>query len=337
MRTAFPPATSQQPVVRYGAGTRVFMLAVGFLFTATFGPAGVFALREVAAAKSARGAFGTMLVSVLVLAAAVYGLMLAWRGLRGSWRPAPWTRRLANGVAIVFAVLGLAVIPSTVRQFFRMDHLAMLRAGLRAVGGLDWYFTLMTIAAPVQIAAHELGHVIAGRWVGFEFLSIQVGPFCLDRPLRRWRVTWQPMAFGFGGRATMLFHGRHDLPARTAIFAAGGPGANLLVAALTALASAAAARPTSSSAALTLGVLNACAIEGVLLGVFNLIPIRLASNDGARILDALRALWSGARDRDAPSVGSNRGAERGGRSRAHLRATEATRDVDERDGSDHDL
>lgn len=272
-----------------------------------------------------------MLLAALLLAPAVYGLVLMWRGLRGCWRPASWSRRLALGVGVVLAAASLAAVPATIIRLFRTDHLAMLRGGLHSVGGLDWYFSLMILTAPLQLAAHELGHVFAGRWVAFEFLSIQVGPFCLDRPIRTWRVTWQPLAFGFGGRATMLFHGRHDLPRRTAIFAAGGPAANLLLAAFAGLASAA-ARPTTALAALSAGILNACAVEGVLLCAYNLIPIRLAGNDGARILEALQPLQPvrrGARDRKAASIGSNDAAERKRRSRAQLRLIEATRDRDE--------
>jgi hypothetical protein len=240
--------------MRYGAGTRAFMLAVGILFALTFGFVGGFVLRAVGTAKSAGSALGTMVLAGLVLAPAVYGLVLAWRGLRGYWRPRSWTHRLALGVGVVLAAASLAAVPSTIIRLFRTDHLSMLRGGLHSVGGLDWYFSLMILTAPIQLAAHEMGHVLAGRSVGFECgrrrsVSIQVGPLCLDRPLRAWRVTWQPLAFGFGGRATMLFHGRQDLPRRSAMFAAGGPAANLLLAAFSGLISAA-VRPTSALAAL---------------------------------------------------------------------------------------
>jgi hypothetical protein len=329
MPTDLPPAAGQEPLVRYGAGTRAFMLAAGMVFVLTFGFVGVFVLREVGTAKSAGAALGTTLLAALLLAPALYGLVLAWRGLSGCWRPRSWTRRLALGVGVVLAAASLAATPATIIRLFRTDHLSMLRGGLRSVGGLDWYFSLMILTAPLQLAAHELGHMFAGRWVGFEFLSIQVGPFCLDRPLRAWRVTWQPLAFGFGGRATMLFHGRHDLPRRTAIFAAGGPAANLLLAAFAGLASAA-ARPTTAIAALTVGILNACAVEGVLLCAYNLMPIRLAGNDGARILEALQPVWRGARERTVASSGSDDEATgRKRRSRAQLRLIDATRDSDE--------
>lgn len=272
------------------------MLTVGVLFVLTFGVLGVFILHEAGAARSASNALGTTALAMLVLAPAVYGLVLAWRGLRGVWRPRSATRRLALAVGVVLAAASLAAVPAAIVRLVRTDHLAMFRGGLHSVGGLDWYMTLMIFTLPVQLAAHELGHVLAGRWVGFEFLSIQVGPFCLDRALGPWRVTWQPLAFGFGGRATMLFHGRENLPRRSAIFAAGGPAANLLLAALAGFA-AAAAHPSSGLAALIVGVLNACALQGVLLGAYNLIPIRLASNDGARILEALQAMRKRSRAR----------------------------------------
>jgi hypothetical protein len=110
------------------------------------------------------------------------------------------------------------------------------------------------------------------------------------------------------------------------MFAAGGPAANLLLAAFSGLISAA-VRPTSALAALMVGVLNACAAQGVLLCAYNLIPIRLAGNDGARILEALQPVWKGARARKAASFGSNDAIERERRSRAQLRLIEATQDV----------
>jgi hypothetical protein len=124
--------------------------------------------------------------------------------------------------------------------------------------------------------------------VGFEFVSIQVGPICLNRRARQWRVTWQPLQFGLGGRATVLFHGSPDFSQRSAVFAAGGPAANLLLALVAWVASAGAPLPETAAAAVALGVLKGCAAEGIILCVLNLIPVPGTGTDGARILHALR-------------------------------------------------
>jgi hypothetical protein len=148
---------------------------------------------------------------------------------------------------------------------------------------------MMTMALPLQLAAHEMGHIAAGRWVGFDFLNIQVGPLCLDRPSYRWRVTWQPVSFGLGGRATMTFHGKLGLPRCSAIFAAGGPAANLLFALAAGLVVVAVPAPGSSAAAVAVGLLKGCAVQGAILGAYNLLPVRGAGTDGARIVMALRS------------------------------------------------
>jgi hypothetical protein len=284
-----PAAAERAALVRYRVGTRIFLVTTGVVFVATFGLLGVFVLRGVGAAGTTVGALEVALLAALMLAPAIYGLVLAWRGLRGHWRPQYWTRWLASLVVIALVAATLAVIPSTALRMVSTDHVAMLRGGLRSVGGVDWYFTLMMLAAPFQLVAHELGHVLAGRSVGFEFLSIQVGPFCLERPTTSWRATWKPLAFGFGGRATMRCRSRHDLPRRKAIFAAGGPVANLLVATLAGLAAALLGTPSTSSFAWLTGFLWAGAIEGVVLAAFNAIPIRVAGNDGWQVLEAIRS------------------------------------------------
>ncbi|MCH8274636.1 MAG: M50 family metallopeptidase [Armatimonadetes bacterium] len=68
--------------------------------------------------------------------------------------------------------------------------------------GIELFF-VMLIALPIIvgitfaiflliIAVHELGHVVAGKWAGFEFVYIQVGPF-------GWRRTQRGHRFFYAG------------------------------------------------------------------------------------------------------------------------------------------
>ena len=206
--------------------------------------------------------------------------------------PRPLHGPIARAVLLVAGVvLAIGVVASylaAVVTVARVGPVVLQRASWHSLDGGAWFIVMMSLALPLHLAAHELGHALAGRWVGYEFLSIQVGPFCLDRPSGRWRVTWQPLQFGLGGRASAARGGSRRLARRTAIFAAGGPAANLLLALVAGLAAAAVPLPETAPGAVAVGFLNGCAAQGVILCVLNLVPIRGAGADGARILEALR-------------------------------------------------
>jgi hypothetical protein len=272
----------------HGLVARVTMALVGLLLACSFGALGLFIVREIVAATSSiLDSLGLLLFAALVLTPALYGAWLAWRGIRGYSRPAGDQRIMVAILAVIF-LCGLAGFGNAVLTVFRLGPALVQHAPWYTQQGGAWQFVMMTMAVPFQLAAHELGHIAAGRWVGFEFLSVQVGPFCLDRPSHHWRVTWQPLTFGLGGRATMAFHGKLGFPRCSAIYAAGGPAANLLFALAAGLVVAALPAPESSAAAVAVGLLEGCAIEGAILGLYNLLPVRGAGTDGARIVTALQ-------------------------------------------------
>jgi len=283
-----PLEVTRAPRQLHGPFARTVMVALGVLFVFPFGGLGCFIAFHAGRASSPWGALKGMVAAGLLFAVAVYGAWLAGRGLRGYSRPTLRTDRLLFTAAVFLCAAGVASYLAMMVTFFSVGPVVLQRASWHSLNGTAWIAAMMSLALPLQLAAHELGHVVAGHLVGFEFLSIQVGPFCLDRPCGRWRVTWQPLAFGLGGRATVAFHGSHRLPQRTATFAAGGPAANLLLALVAGVAAAAAPLPGTAAAAVAVGFLNGCAAEGVLLCVLNLVPVRGTGTDGARILHALR-------------------------------------------------
>jgi hypothetical protein len=79
---------------------------------------------------------------------------------------------------------------------------------------------------------HELGHVLVGLSQRFKFMSLTVGPFAWKRRRDRVRFEWNKSVNLSGGLAYMLPQGDDNMGRRFAAFAAGGPGASLLLAGL---------------------------------------------------------------------------------------------------------
>ena len=145
------------------------------------------------------------------------------------------------------------------------------------------YFLLVLITC---IVAHELGHALAARAVGWEVYLIGVGPFVLRcRPLAI-RKGWV-----FPGRRIWGF--THVAPnvrerwtkLRAVAVYAGGSGMNLTLAAVVfGCERFSNSTPSESALALT-GTLS------LAIGVMNLVPFRLGRgtpSDGAKILELIR-------------------------------------------------
>lgn len=86
---------------------------------------------------------------------------------------------------------------------------------------------LLVFAIFLAITVHELGHLIAGRAVGFRFSVIQIGPFslALEHGRLRVRIRREMSALGYAG---MHIDRVSRLRRRMLIYVAAGPLANLL-------------------------------------------------------------------------------------------------------------
>ncbi len=284
------PRVVGTPVERHGPSARTALIFVGFLFVIPFGALGSFMALDASRTATFRNAAEEIAIAAFMLAIAAYGAALAWRGLRGYSRPTARSRRMLVAAACVFIGGGLAEALYAFVRAFTVGPVILQRAPWYSFDGSAWYAVLASVAVPLQLAAHELGHVVAGHLVGFEFHSIQVGPFCLDRLSGPWRMTWQPLALGLGGRATVVTRGGGRLPHRKAAFAAGGPAGNLLLTLAAVLAAAVAPTPTTAAGAFAGGFLHACVVLGIVFCLVNLVPVRGAGTDGARIVEALGAV-----------------------------------------------
>lgn len=283
---------------RHGPLSRAVMMVVGSVIAVLFGALGCALAAAIPEQRSLGSAIGLGALMAFLLAIAAYGAWLAWRGGRGYSRPSPLVHRAMIAVYAVFMLAAAAGMVAWFVSVSRGDPVRLQRAPWWSLGGGEWRLAMLALSLPLQLLAHELGHVLAGRLVGFGFLSLQVGPFHLDRSLGRWRLTLRPLELGLGGRAEVWSEDHRRLPQRSAVFAAGGPAANLVVALLALLASAAIGVPVTAPGAVAAGLLGGCAWSGVALTLLNLLPVGGAGTDGARILTALRARRRPPREAD---------------------------------------
>lgn len=139
---------------------------------------------------------------------------------------------------------------------------------------------LIAPIAVLVVVVHELGHVLAALAVGARVLGMGVWPLWIARRRRGVRLHWGMSMRGTAGLALAIPSFQRDLPCQMIAFAAGGPLANLVAAALAfAWWFAGPASPIVAASAFAFAVLS------LATGIGNLLPFRAPhSSDGATIL-----------------------------------------------------
>jgi hypothetical protein len=273
------------------------MVALGLLFAAAFGAFAVMVATEALRAKGPGPAALAAAVALGLLAIALYGAKLAWRGARGHSSPrqfarlAAWAERHLLALALVYAAAVVAVLVTTIAKQ-GPSGLVRLQRGYGDMGDtLGWWAVLGLVAGPFQLALHEAGHAVAGYLAGLDVRSVQIGPVRASRETGRWRLAWRPIGtFGVGGLVVAAPVGDRLRAPRLALFHAGGVLANLAGAAAAWAVVRAHPRPETAPAALGLAFLVGFAWTGA-FGLLNLLPWGAGpfQSDGARIAAALRA------------------------------------------------
>lgn len=156
-------------------------------------------------------------------------------------------------------------------------------------------FVLSFFAAlVVSVTVHELGHVLAGFWVKYQFFFVSVGPFKLEKKSNGIKKVFDLKTPNlYGGLTLMLPTEANDSRHRAAVFIAGGPVASVLLFVL--LTTTAFSLSANGS---TLWLPNAViyfswltAVVSLFLGLFALIPEDSGQikSDGYHLLD----IWKG--------------------------------------------
>ncbi len=136
----------------------------------------------------------------------------------------------------------------------------------------------------MALVAHEAGHAVAGRLVGFRFGILAVGPLCIHKGGRRLSVRWLPPSH-WGPFALTYPVTTENLTARTAWCVAGGPIASLLLASVGAILVWLTPEPAIHSVAAPLALTSACVF------VATAQPFGTGSgiaSDGGRVLALVR-------------------------------------------------
>jgi hypothetical protein len=197
--------------------------------------------------------------------------------------------RMLLGGALVGFLLAAAGI--RVGKWFAGNAGAAAAAG-DAPDGLGAVALLVALpfAWLLAVAWHELGHVVAGRLVGGQFLLFIVGPFKWQRTPEGIRFSWNRSVNLGGGLSACLPLDDRDLPRRFAVMIAGGPLSSVL---LTVLAGGLAAVLDTAP---WRGIAMLVAVMSGIIALTTLIPTEAAGfkSDGKRFL--------GLRRRDAAAT-----------------------------------
>ena len=208
-------------------------------------------------------------------------------------RNSDWPKRLTR------IALGIAVGVTAARLGLRFG--GSLRAGGAGSLQLDlWQQALVIafclLALLLVLLAHEVGHLVGGRLVGFRAFLLIVGPLRLERSESGWAMHLNTSLALSGGLAGLAALDARDLKRRTAVMVAGGPVASVTLAlgawlTLRAFGLVPFDLNTSFASFVTFFTLQMIAGASAVIALATLVPMTTSGflSDGARLL----RLWRG--------------------------------------------
>lgn len=145
---------------------------------------------------------------------------------RPSWLVKLWSL-LLNGViyGLLFWLLAQTRSSSFLFHILRTRDVGLLGSFWRLV-------TAVTLTLFLTTLIHELGHLLAGKLVGFRFQLLIIGPLGLSRQLGKLHLGWHKSTAIFNGLTGSIPTDSQYLPRRLLIFTLGGPLASLAQAVL---------------------------------------------------------------------------------------------------------
>lgn len=160
-----------------------------------------------------------------------------------------------------------------------------------SIGQLVGRLGLLLLISFLAIGVHELGHALLGRWQGFQFQWLTVGPFRWQREAKRIRLRWNTSLAAAGGLLVSVPLGDHQLRRRYLRVVAGGPLASLLLASA-ALGGYVLLSTPAFNKLLGFSLFTTATVSGAIT-LATLLPLHLGgfASDGARLL----TLWRGGR------------------------------------------
>ncbi|MBP6716514.1 MAG: hypothetical protein KAY59_07325 [Acidobacteria bacterium] len=201
--------------------------------------------------------------------------------------------RLRQSLLLIVAALALGYaglwmgqqLGHDVRASSSAADLALSRAARLGLG----ISGLLTI--PIFLLAHELGHLVAGWFVGFRAFLLVIGPVRIERGDARWQWHLNTDIRLAGGLAGTAPTDASNLRVRSAVMIAGGPIASLLLglAGLVGFWLVVPARLEAGVSVVQMWATVTCGALGagsLLIAIVTLLPFSAAGflSDGARLL-----------------------------------------------------
>lgn len=201
-----------------------------------------------------------------------------------------WRRHFKRRNTLVMVSLGLGLMMG-VTIFVISPAVPLSTSSI----GLAWFavnLMLVTLVWPLLAAIHELGHALAAKAVGMRVFRVNVGYGRTWLIRRVAGVDLHINALLFLGGLTYAGHvERSYLRVRQAVYVAGGPAANLLLAGALELAS---GRPGMWESLDRLfqgpAFLQALLLGNVLVACLSLLPMRASTAAGANTTDGMKLL-----------------------------------------------
>ncbi|MCB8944632.1 MAG: hypothetical protein H6658_12855 [Ardenticatenaceae bacterium] len=134
-------------------------------------------------------------------------------------------------------LLNLSIYLLLIALVMNLDEFRLLGQLAGGVSVFESAWLLLVTAVAVLFASgavHELGHLLAGKWVGFRFHLLVIGPLKIQRKRDGLRVQWQWSNSLFSGLTACLPENDDRLRWRMLAFAAGGPLASVVLAGVSA-------------------------------------------------------------------------------------------------------
>jgi hypothetical protein len=143
-----------------------------------------------------------------------------------------WWQAVLIGFMICIALPAASIAvteysPGAAHYLERIDRIIEALFDSFGTNGVIWILFLFWVLLIGALTIHELGHLLAGKLVGFPASGLIVGPFVASRSSGKWRLRFQKFT-GLHGLAIVHIPKVRRLRSKLARFSVGGMLANLL-------------------------------------------------------------------------------------------------------------
>lgn len=148
------------------------------------------------------------------------------------------------------------------------------------INNIFWFaviFLSIYLVVMIHIIFHEAGHMIGGLLTGYKFLFFRIGSTTLVRTDNGFKIRKLTVP-GTGGQCIMVPPEMKDGDYPVVIYNLGGGLMNIILSLVAVIII-----KTYSLNPVALGFLEIFAIVGIYIGIVNLVPLKVISNDGANI------------------------------------------------------